>query len=120
MTTVERIVEVCKERGIPISRLERECGFANGYVKQLKKGTMPNDRLARVADYLNISVEYLTTGEESSENYYVNPETRKLAQEIYQDPEMHMLFDAVRGSSAEEIKDFRDMILLMKRREKGD
>ena len=65
-------------------------------------------------------VEYLTTGEESSENYYVNPETRKLAQEIYQDPEMHMLFDAVRGSSAEEIKDFRDMILLMKRREKGD
>ena len=41
MTTIERIVEVCKERGIPISRLERECGFANGYVKQLKKGTMP-------------------------------------------------------------------------------
>lgn len=36
MTSVERVKTICKERKIPLSRLERECGFANGYISQLK------------------------------------------------------------------------------------
>lgn len=119
MTTVERIISICKERGIPISKLERACDFANGYIRKLSKGTLPNDRLAKVAEYLGVTTEYLTTGE-NPDGYYFDKETAELAQQIYQDKEMHMLFDAVRGSTAEEIRDFRDMILLMKRRERGD
>ncbi len=63
MNTVERIKNVCKERKIPISKLEKECGFSNGYIGQLRKGTMPDDRLRIVADYLKISAEELSTGE---------------------------------------------------------
>lgn len=63
MNTVERIKQICKERKIPISKLEKECGFANGYIGQLKKGTMPDDRLNIVADYLEISAKELSTGE---------------------------------------------------------
>lgn len=37
MNTVDRIKEICKERRIPLSRLEKACGFANGYIGQLKK-----------------------------------------------------------------------------------
>lgn len=37
MNTVDRIKAICKERKIPISRLEKACGFANGYIGQLKK-----------------------------------------------------------------------------------
>lgn len=40
MTSVERIRNLCKERKIPISRLERDLGFANGYIGQLRKGTI--------------------------------------------------------------------------------
>ena len=36
MTSVERVKTICKERKVPISRLERECRFANGYISQLK------------------------------------------------------------------------------------
>ena len=63
MNTVERIKQICKGRKIPISKLEKECGFANGYIGQLKKGTMPDDRLNIVADYLEISAKELSTGE---------------------------------------------------------
>lgn len=63
MTTIERIRAICKERGISISRLEKECGFANAYISQLKKGTMPADRLVRVAQYLEVSSSYLLFGE---------------------------------------------------------
>ena len=63
MTTVDRIKMICKERKIPISKLEKDCAFANGYIGQLKKGTVPDDRLRIISDYLGISAEELSTGE---------------------------------------------------------
>ena len=66
MNTVERIKTICKERKIAISTLEKACGFANGYIGQLKKGSVPDDRLIKISDYLNVSRDFLMTGEESS------------------------------------------------------
>ena len=68
MNAVERVKKICKERKIPISRLEYDCGFANGYISQLRKGTFPDDRLRVISQYLNISAELLSTGEESRFN----------------------------------------------------
>ena len=67
MTTVERIKAICKERKIPLARLERDCGFANAYISQLRKGTVPNDRLMKIADYLSVSPAYLSGLEEQVE-----------------------------------------------------
>ena len=64
MNTVERVKAICKERKIPISKLEKECGFSNGYIGQLKKGTVPDDRLRKISEYLNLSMEYLMTGKD--------------------------------------------------------
>lgn len=64
MTTVDRIKEICKERKIPISKLEKDCGFANAYISQLKKGHLPDDRLRIVSEYLNVSIDYLQFGKE--------------------------------------------------------
>ena len=63
MTTIDRIREICKERNIPISRLEKACGFSNGYINSLSKGVMPFDRLYKVAVFLNVSSEYLAFGQ---------------------------------------------------------
>ena len=57
MNTVERVKMICKERKIPLSRLERECGFSNGYIGQLRKGSIPDDRLLKIANYLGMTVE---------------------------------------------------------------
>ena len=64
MNTVERVISICKERKIPISRLEKECGMSNGYIKGLKKGTIPDDKLKKISEYLNLDLEYLATVEE--------------------------------------------------------
>ena len=61
-TCVDRIKYICKEKKIPIARLERECGFGNGYIGSLTKGNLPADRLFKVAKYLNVSTEYLAFG----------------------------------------------------------
>lgn len=64
MNSVERVKTICKERKIPISKLEKDLGYANGYIGQLRKGVFPDDRLAEIAKYLSVSVEYLMTGNE--------------------------------------------------------
>ena len=64
MNAVERVKTICKERKIPISKLESDCGFANGYIGQLRKGVFPDDRILKIAEYLNVSAEHLMTGKD--------------------------------------------------------
>ena len=71
MNAVEKIKIICKERKIAISLLEKNCGFANGYIGQLKKGTMPADRLKKVCDFLSLDIEEML----GSENYQIDNET---------------------------------------------
>ena len=65
MNSVERVQAICKERKIPISKLESSLNFSNGYIGQLRKGVFPADRLAKIASYLDVTTDYLLTGEET-------------------------------------------------------
>lgn len=65
MTSVERVKAICKARKIPISRLEADLGFGNGYIGQLRKGVFPDDRLLRISEYLGISVPELMGAEKT-------------------------------------------------------
>ena len=65
MNSVDRVKKICKDRKIPISKLERELGFSNGYISQLRKGVFPADRLVLIADYLQVSADFLMTGIDS-------------------------------------------------------
>ena len=60
MNEVEKVKEICKERSIPISQLEKDLGFCNGYIGQLKKGVFPSDRLIKIADYLGVELSDLS------------------------------------------------------------
>ena len=43
----------------------KSMGYSNGYIGQLRKGVFPTDRLVDIANYLNVSTDYLLTGEET-------------------------------------------------------
>ena len=68
MNSVERVKALCKERKIPISKLEKDLGFSNGYIGQLRKGVFPSDRLIVIASYLDVSPEYIMTGSENKKS----------------------------------------------------
>ena len=76
MNSVERVKDLCKERKIPISKLEKDLGFSNGYIGQLRKGVFPSDRLVLIANYLNVSPDYLMTGETPAEKKEVTLTSR--------------------------------------------
>lgn len=113
--------DLCKRKGVKASEVARSTGVSTSTISAWKQGqyTPKSDKLQKIADYFGVSLEYLTTGE-TQDGYYYDEETAKLAQEIYQNPELHMLFDATRDASASDLKAFYDMVLLMKRRERHE
>ena len=82
MNTVDKVKSLCKTRKIPISRLERDLGFSNGYIGQLKKGTFPNDRLVAISDYLKIPNDELLGDENSGQ--LTSKDERDIAKDMEQ------------------------------------
>ena len=60
--SVEYVRSVCKQRNIPISKLEKDCGCGNGYLNPKKLKFIPYERAVIIADYLGLSTEFLMTG----------------------------------------------------------
>jgi len=63
MNMVEKVKALCKERNIAVSRLEKECGFANGYIRNLREGKMPADRLDIIEKYFGVDHDYFIDAE---------------------------------------------------------
>ena len=114
----ERIKNECKKKKISVAKLERDLGFANGYISQLNPETIQHGRLVKIANYLDVSVNYLLSGEENQ--YYFDDETAAIAQEIADNPELRMLFDITRDSDKEELKALYNMFVVMKRKERNE
>lgn len=64
-SSVQFVRDICQQRGIPISQLEKECGFSNGYLNPKKLSKIPYERALQISQFLNISVEMILTGEDS-------------------------------------------------------
>lgn len=54
---IEKIRKLCDERNIPISQLEEELGFGNGYLNPKKVSDIKVNRLIKILDYIGISIE---------------------------------------------------------------
>ena len=65
--SIQFVRDLCKERNIPIAKLEKDCGFSNGYLNPKKMSKLPYDRAVIIASYLSVSAEYLLTGEDNKE-----------------------------------------------------
>lgn len=120
MGLYEQIRDIAKTRGYSVNRLEQELGFARSSINKFNKNTPSADKIQKIADLLNVSVEYLMTGEEKEETgYYLNDETAQMAQEIFENKELRLLFSAARDASPEDLKTTHDLLLALKRKERG-
>lgn len=63
--SVQYVRDICKQRKIPISQLEKDCGFSNGYLNPKKMSKIPYDRAQVIAEYLGISLNLIMSGEET-------------------------------------------------------
>lgn len=59
---IDRIKKLCKINNINIAKLEKETGLSNGQIGKWKERQPRADLLYNVANYFNVSMEYLLTG----------------------------------------------------------
>ena len=75
------------------------------------------DKLKSLANYFRINMTDLTDdddGKSQQDTYYINPETARVAQAIYDDSDLHALFDAAQNSKPEDLKMAADLLRRLK------
>ena len=87
---------------------------------------MPShEMLLKLAQKFRVSTDYLLGNEETAtavehKGYYTNPEAAQMAQEIYDNPDMKILFDAAKDVSPEDLKFVADMVARMRKKERNE
>lgn len=112
----ENYERILKSKGLTNYKVSKDTGIAQSVLSTWKtKGTTPRpEKLQILAEYLGVSVDYLigvpNSGQQNETQWYINDETAKIAQEIFEDPNKRALFYAARDSRPEDIKMAADML----------
>lgn len=116
-TFVKKLHYYMEKTGTTQADLIRDLGFKSATVSNWYTGQkLPRmDKIQKLADYFHIEKsDLLEEKEQSDSDYYINPETAKLAQELFDDPDLRMLFDAARGSDPEDLRMAADFLRRLK------
>lgn len=112
------------KRGLKAFDVSKATGISSSTLTDWKKGrSVPKqDKMQKIAEFLGVSLEYLMTGEEADggETYYLNDETREIAQEIFENPDLRSLFDMSRKMPPERLKAHIEFIEKLYKQEKGE
>ncbi|MGL6201909.1 MAG: helix-turn-helix domain-containing protein [Lachnospiraceae bacterium] len=111
-------------KGITAYRFCKDTGVSSSTISTWKKKNSEcGTELAKIiANYFDVTIDYVMTGEERSgeEAYYLNEETAKVAQDIFENKELRVLFDAARDAEPEDLEAVHAMLLALKRKERGE
>lgn len=99
-----RYCKLRDKKGVTDYQVAKSIGIKQTVFSDWKTGksTPKLDKLQKIAHYFGVTTSYLIG--ETEEGYYIDPETAATAQEILDNPEMRILFDAARGVRAEDLR----------------
>lgn len=115
--------QLCEARGITTYRFCKDTGVNASTISTWKnRNTTCNLKLAKIiAEYFGVSVDYVMTGNEGGDKkYYINEETAEMAQAIFENPDLRVLFDAAKDATSEDLKTTYDMLMALKKKERGE
>lgn len=125
-----RIRELRTSKSLSQEQLADKLGVTKQAISQMERGVRkPSmEMLDALCDFFNVSADYLRGMEDvtirlvdgddiqklDGECHHTNPETERIAQTIYDDPDLHALFDAAKGSKPDNLKLAAEMLRRMK------
>lgn len=116
--------QLLQSYGITVYKFCKDTGISQSTISTWKKkGNLINGKTAKIiAKYFNVSVDYIMTGKEKegSDKYYLNEETAEMAQQLFENRNLRILFDAAKDASPEDLKTTYDILMALKKKERGD
>jgi len=122
MSSYENYAKLKEKNGVNDFAVSKATGIAPATMSDWKNGrTEPKiDKLQKIADYFNVSIEYLMTGKDtekvsdSGKKYYFSDETAELAQRAFEDKSTRILMDATRDLKPDDMKMVIDLAMRLK------
>lgn len=81
MGALQKTKDLCKQRNVKIRTLECDLGFGNGYIGSKTKDDLPFDRVAAIAEYFKVPIDYFLSDDISPDT--VHEEGIEKALELY-------------------------------------
>lgn len=121
----EIFAELLDQSGKKTIDVARATGIPSSTFTDWKKGrsTPKQDKLKKIADFFNVSVDYIMTGEEpveetSNKGYYIDEETARTAQEIYNNDKI--LFDVYKTADRDRLIAYAKKLSELRKLEEGE
>ena len=117
---IERLNSILQKRNLSQADLSKMTGIRSSSISDWLNGKYEpkQDKIAIIADALNVSpvwlIGYDDTSSNQSEGYYVDPETAEYAEYLRTRPEARLLFSASRGISKEDMQKAVEYIEFLK------
>lgn len=114
--------QLLQSYGISAYKFCKETGISQSTISTWKKkrNIISGEIAQTIANYFNISVDYLMTGKEKEvDKYYLNEETAEMAQTLFENKNLRVLFDAAKDATPEDLKTTYDMLMALKKKERG-
>lgn len=122
----EAFEKLCKERGITPYRVAKETGVTTATLSSWKTGkyTPKSEKLQKLADYFGVNVDAFSDRDVQTlvqaDTYYYNKETLEMAQELFKNKELRLLFDATKDIDSTDLYLVYDLVKRMKRTSKNE
>lgn len=107
--------------------LSKKIGVSRSAIGMYEKGEREPDFdiLERIADYFDVDTDYLTGRSDKTtlipqSGYYTNPDSAALAQEMFDDPDMKILYDMKRNMDPDRFRAHMDFMKELYRQEHPD
>ena len=103
MSYVEYVRDICKKKGIPISKMESDLGYGNGYFNPKKLKKIPIEKAQAVAEYLKIDVFDIL--DEKDQRLLLSNQSR----DAYKIPVVRRVAAGIPLDSIEEVIDWEEL-----------
>lgn len=114
----QNIQRLMEQKGVDRKDLCNALGFKyTTFVDWVNGKTYPRiDKIEKMANYFGVpKSELVEEYNGSKQSYYLDPEAAEMAQELYDRPEMRVLFDASRKATREDIEQVADILKRLSR-----
>lgn len=117
-TMGKRIKLLREERKLSQTELAVKVGYKEKTsIAKVEAGKvdLPQSKIKAIAEALGTSASYLMGLEDKeADTYYTDPETNAMAQSLFENSDMRVLFDAAKDATPEQLKMAADMLKMFK------
>jgi transcriptional regulator with XRE-family HTH domain len=108
----QRYCELRDRAGLTDYAVSQAAGISRTTLAEWGRGKYvpKQDKLQKLANCFGVTLEYFTKGADLPPKYYENPKTAQIAQAVFDDPDLMLLFEAAKDVKPENIRLAAEML----------